>query len=250
MTDQVEGTIFKEDVKPVEGNPDQGKKAPADQQPDLNQVFSEHLSQIKNEEGEQKYKDVFTALSALKHTQEHVKTLEEENNRYRQETVKAKTMDEVLQQIEATKGTKQEPTSSTELDVDQLRNVTFDTIRQYEAQKAAAANKQAVSDALIEKFKDGEKAVQAFNDKASELGLTSEMLEELSATSPKAVLEYFQTSMKGTSKITEGSVNTEALANASKPSEAKKNIMYGASTNDILSAWRSAGQSVQSEYSN
>jgi hypothetical protein len=253
MTDPVAGTIFTKEGTPAPaGTPTDpaGERAPLQVQPDLTQVFGDTLAQIKNENGEQKYKDVFTALSALKHTQEHVKTLEDENNKYRSEGIKAQTMDEVLQQIEATKQTKQEPTSSVELNVDQQREMTFNTIKEYEAQKAATANKAAVSDALLGKFKDQGKAIEAFNSKAQELGLTPAVLENLAATSPKAVLEYFADSKGNSFKPTEGTVNTAAMQSANPAQPAKKNIMHGASTADIMAAWRSAGQSVSQEFSN
>ncbi len=253
MADQAnEGTIFTEaPTVPQVTTTTSVEKATPNVQPDMNQVFGDTLAGIKNESGEQKYKDVFTALTALKHTQEHVRTLEDENNKYRSEGVKAKTMDEVLQQLEATKNTKQEPTSSSELNVDQQREMTFDAkMEVYEAKKAAIVNKKAVSDALIGKFKDTDKAIQAFSSKAQELGLTPEMLQEIAATSPKAVLAYFQDSKEGSLKPIEGSVNTAAMANAHPPVQAKKSIMYGASNADIVAAWQAAGQSVQQENSN
>lgn len=244
-TDQDDGSIFVAPVTPPQVTaPDPDAVKTSAPQPNLDEVFGEHLAKIKNEAGEQKYGDVVTALSALSHTQQHVKTLEEENERFRQEDVKAKTMDEVLQQIEATKQTSVAPTSNTELDVEKMRNVTFDTIKEYEAQQTAAKNQTSVVSALVEKFQDQAKAEEAFNRKAEELGLSVQILNELSATSPKAVLEYFQISKESSPKPTEGSVNTDALGTLVKPTEPKKNIMYGASTSDIIAAWRSAAPSV------
>jgi hypothetical protein len=224
--------------------PDLGLEAPKTPQVNADELFSEHLSSIVNENGDQKYTNVATALAALKHSQEYVKTLEDENNNYRQEGVKAKTMDEVLQQMKTTKEEQTVPTSTTELDVEKVRNMTFETIQQYEAQKQSEANQAAVTAALTEKFKDSDKAGEAFHAKAAELGLTSQMLADISATSPKAVLEYFEISRESSPKIIEGSVNTDALQSTTQPNPAKRDIMYGASTADILSAWRSAAPSV------
>jgi hypothetical protein len=242
-TDQVDSSMF---VAPADQTttpviPDQGVKAPVTPQVNTDELFKDSLASIVNENGEQKYTNVNTALAALKHSQEYVRTLEDENNTYRQEGVKAKTMDEVLQQMQTTKEEQTVPTSTTVLDVEKVRNMTFETIQQYEAQKKAASNQTAVIDALVGKFNTTEGAQQAFNAKASELGLTSQMLEEISATSPKAVLEYFEISRESSPKVIEGSVNADALRSTTQPVKARKNIMHGASTADILDAWRLAG---------
>lgn len=214
-------------------------------QPNMDEVFSEHLAGIKNEDGGQKYSDVITALAALKHTQEHVKTLEDENTRFRTESVKAKTMDEVLQQIATTKTTTEGLTSSPELDVEKVRNATFGAMEEYRAQQVAATNRTKVETALLEKFKDTDKAKEAFVSKAGELGLSVSTLDELAATSPKAVLEYFNMSKDSSPKPIEGTVNTDALGNFVAPTKVTKNIMYGASTADILESWRAAGATVE-----
>lgn len=214
-------------------------------QPDLNQVFGDSLAQIKNEAGEQKYSDVTTALAALKYAQPHIKTLEDENATYRQEQVKAKTMDEVLAQLQTTNNNQTDMTSSPALDVEAQRNVTLETIQQYEQQKTALANQQTVEKALVEKFKDAGKAAEAFTSKANDLGIDVKMLETLAASSPKAVLEYFELSQTVTKPIVEGSVNTDALQlNVSQPVE-KKQIMFGATSQDLVNAWRAAAPSTE-----
>lgn len=210
-------------------------------QPDLNQVFGESLSSIKNEAGEQKYKDVFTALEALKHTQNHVKTLESENALFKQESVKAKTMDEVLEQLKPTVNSQSDQTSSPALDVEAQRNVTLETIQQYEEQKKALANQREVEKALVGKYKDASKAAEAFVSKAEDLGLDVKTLESLSASSPKAVLQYFEiTDSRVTNPIVTGSVNTDALNNSEQTPAIKKQIMFGASSEDLITAWRAA----------
>jgi hypothetical protein len=209
-------------------------------QPDLNQVFSESLAGIKNEAGEQKYNDVFTALAALKHTQDHVKTLENENAAFKQENVTAQSMDDVLAQLQATNNNQSVQTSTPALDVEAQRNVTLATIQQYEQQKAAEANQQAVETALVGKYKDATKAAEAFTAKANDLGIDVKTLEALAAQSPKAVLEYFGTSSSATNPIVGGSVNTDALANSVQPVVEKKQIMFGATSADLVNAWRAA----------
>jgi hypothetical protein len=208
----------------------------------VNEIFTDTLSQITNEQGEPKYSDVFTALNALKHTQDHVKTLEEENAKFRTESTKAATMDEVLQQLSANRA-QPEATPQEGLDANSVKDVTLNTLRQYEAEKAAKANQSSVAETLTKKF--GEKAEEMYAKKAQELGLPLNLLDNLAATSPAAVLQYFDVKEKGSHlNPSTGSVNTEALGNLNPPKLAKKNIMFGASSSDILNAWKSAGQGL------
>lgn len=249
-TDQDDSSTFsKEQTTTVEKttttDPDQGSRTP---QPNIDEVFKDQLSTITNESGEQKYGDVTTALAALKHTQTHIQTLEQENSQFREESVKAKTMDEVLSQLNTTNNSTQaESTNSSEaLDVEKLRDVTLETIKNYEAGKSAVANQQEVVSRLTDIYQDRGKAEEAFVAKAQDLGITVAMLDDLAAKSPKAVLEYFQTGSKTTtSKFVEGTVNPDALQSTTQPNPAKKNIMYGASTADIVEAWRAAGQTTE-----
>lgn len=225
--------------------PDQAVKTP--QAPDMNAVFADKLQAITNEAGEPKYSDVMTALEALKHTQDHVKTLETENRQFRDEDTKARSIDEVLEQITA-KQNQSEPTANTGLDAASVKGVTLDTLREYEAMKLSETNQTKVVDALVSKFGDKAKAEELYNAKALELGLTADSLNDLAAASPTAVLSYFNIKdTKATIKTIEGSVNTDALQAQPNEPIARKNIMYGASTHEIVSAWKAAGQAVQNE---
>tara|TARA_R110000772_G_scaffold64511_3_gene144281 strand:- start:3238 stop:3978 length:741 start_codon:yes stop_codon:yes gene_type:complete len=243
MTDQVNSKTFTDSATATTTVvPDLGNQTPVTPQADMNQVFQDSLANIKNENGEQKYKDVHTALAALNASQSYVKTLETENATFKEEAVKAKSMDEVLAQIQSTNNNQQEQTSSPEIDVDKLRGVTLETLKEYEAQKQALGNQKEVVSALTAKFQDADKAAAAFTAKAAELGMPIDLFDRMAQTSPSAILAYFDVKSPGTSKIIEGSVNTDALSQNAQPSQAKKNIMYGASTTDIVNAWRSAGQ--------
>ncbi len=248
MSDQDDNSMFNNDgtVNQPDNTvtPDQSVKTPA---PNMNEVFADALSSIKNEDGGQKYSDVATALSALKHTQDHVTNLESENQVFREEQIKAKTMDDVLQQVTANKDQNVQTVPSG-LDADSVKGVTLDTLREYEAQKLADANQQSVVEQLRTKFGDNKKAEEMFNTKAQEMGLTVETMNQLAASSPKAVLSYFD--VKGgvtPNKNIEGSVNTEALQNQVIETPKVAGIMYGASSSEIVDSWRAAGQAIQNE---
>lgn len=251
MSDQ-DSTIFTDDKKTVVTPDDQtgvqdesANKAP---KIDLDAMFKDHLSSITDDNGQPKYRDVFTALEALKHTQAHVKTLQEENKTFRESQTQATTMEEALRRLSANKE-QNDSTKSPELDAEKLKGMTLETLRQYEAEKSARANEQAVSDALVKKFGDAEKAKAAYATKADELGIDADTLRSLAQRSPKAVLSYFDVKeQRAFDKNLEGSVNTDAFNKTQRTTEAPRNIMYGASSQDVLSAWKAAGQSVLNEF--
>ncbi len=60
----------------------QQPEQPAAPQPSDN-VFADQLASITNERGEPKYKDLPTALQALKHSQEYIPSLKQENETLR-----------------------------------------------------------------------------------------------------------------------------------------------------------------------
>ena len=225
--------------------PDQGAKTP-----DMNEIFADKLAQITNDQGEQKYSNVFTALEALKATQDHVKTLEGENKQLREEHTKAATMDEILQQMTANKDQTVE-TKTSGFDAESVKGVTRQTLQEIMAEQAAADNQKSVVEQLKKKFGSQEKAEEQYIAKAAELGLSTDVLDNLAASSPKAVLNYFDVKGEVTpNKNVEGSVNTEAFKAHQEKTEAPKNIMYGADSVDIVNAWKAAGQAVQNELEN
>lgn len=253
MSDQ-DSTIFDDKSKApvVEGNKQPTSVQQTDQsvKPDVNAIFKDHLSSIVDDSGEPKYKDVFTALDALKHTQDYVKTLQEENRQFRESKTQETTMEEALRKLSANK-VQNDSTKSPDLDAETVKGMTLETLRQYEAEKTARANEQAVSDALVKKYGDAEKAKAEYAKKAQELGVDTDTFRSLAQRSPKAVLSYFDGAKdQSFDKNLNGSVNTSALGHSQTTQEKPRNIMYGATTGDMVSAWKSAGQSVLNELGN
>ncbi len=245
MTDQVnEGTIFNKEVESTIVNdqktvPDTGTKV---NQPDFNAVFKDQLTSITDDKGEQKYKDVMTALEALKHTQQHVKTLEEENQQFRQAKTQQETLDTALQNISAKK--EPETTKSEAIDAEQLKGMTLETLREYEQGKAQEANKQTVSDALVKQYGDMNKAKQAYEEKATELGISVETLVELAGQSPKAALAYFSSTPTNIPTSTKGSINTQALSDTSPKESVDYTARYFNTRSPSVDKWREAGSGL------
>lgn len=242
MSDQDTSMFTTEQPTPAQQvTPDQEVKAPT---VDVNSVFASQLSEIKNEKGEAKYADVATALEALKHSQNHIATLQQENERFRTESTKAATMEEVLAQINTAKPNEQiEQTSSPALGAEDVRNLTVEALREYEATRAAKNNQDQVVEALKKSF--GDKAEEMYNIKAKELGVSVNTLNDLAASSPKAVLAYFSGGSTAPTKNVEGSVSTDALGHNTAPQQPSMKVNIGATNSDLVSAWRAAGKAIE-----
>jgi hypothetical protein len=148
------------------------------------------LGNIKGDDGQPKYKDVPTALSALQHSQEYIKQLKAELEETKTKAAQAMTMEQVLAAINKPEAppTNSAPSSPGLTAEDVMRILT-----EKERAEAAKLNTRKVA----QRFKEvhGEKAEEAFYTKASEMGLSKEAVNQLAATSPEAVFSMF--GMKG-----------------------------------------------------
>lgn len=248
MTDE---TIFKDPAPAADQNAGQEPKTEEkESKVDYNAIFNDKLAGITNEKGEQKYSDVMTALEALKFTQEHIRTLENENKSLRENKIKAETIEEALSRLNKTTDTNQSTDKTEgkkEIDVEELaRRIVREESEAMSKKAQAESNKASVSQALVKKFGDSEKASKAFEEKAKGLGVTKEFLTSMAETSPKAVLAYFDTVPATVNKNLESSVSTEiTVGDPNKPKIS--GVMYGASTKDMMSAWNAAKEAVLSE---
>lgn len=212
-----------------------GKSAASDQ--GARDDYSQLLEEITNEQGEPKYSNVEDAIKALKNSQEHISTLEMENHQLREGMQKAKTVDDILGQLDSTRN--QSDDNQTSFSMEDIASYIEQTLEQREARLAAQGNLSSVKDRLVSTY--GEKADEVYANKAQELGLSTDMLDHLAAISPQAVTAYFDnksSSNTTTSKNLSGTVNTEAFQKHNESPQAPKSIMYGASTEDMISAWK------------
>lgn len=210
--------------------------------PDLDSIFKDKLEAIKGVNGEQKYKDVMTALDALKHTQDHVKTLEDENKALRESKTQSDTIEEALKRLSA-KDTPTEKTNSEEIDAEKIKSLTAETIKELDAAKKRETNKDEVSKALIAKYGSSEKAKEVYLDKAKELGVSVDMLKSLAETSPKAVMAYFGSSTSDSTFSKESTINTQSLNNG-KNEEIDYISLYTKAGNTSLDKWKEAGNTL------
>lgn len=226
--DQPEVDVFEgRDQKPTDQRVESGAK----------DSYQELLAAIQNEEGNQKYKSVSEALVGASHAQAHIKRLEQEMADLRARVTEADTRASLVDSVRD----QGKDTSKPQLSRDEL----FDAFNQFDQakrqQEMRQQNRTKVNTGLRERF--GEAAANAVNRRAQEMGVTPEFLLDIGEKSPSAFFEYFKTETKGSpSTTTSTDVN---LSGKGKTEEPSANIMYGASTQDVLNVWRAAGEKVK-----
>lgn len=219
-----------------------------------NQDNQQPVFQIPTEAAElvgdgKKYSSVEDALKSVPHAQKHIQTLESELAAAREELAKRKTAEELLDEIKSGIQPQATPAGS-EFDQDKLLQLVDQTLEQKERQRAAKTNAESVASKFTEKY--GQKAEEVYNNVAKESGLTIQQLNSLAASSPKIVLKL--AGLEGTSAPIAGkptsTVNTETLGNKQDPNQLSARVKQGATTKDLVNAWKIAGEKVKLNLSN
>lgn len=197
MTDTNQEDIFaSNDGEPTPQEPKtQEQNTPATPEP-RQDVFADKLKEILNENGEPKYKDIATALDALKASQQHIRSIEQENKTYQEKLEEASAELERRKSVEEfadllTKNTDPQPTSETPaqpegLSADQIQQIIEGKLQEKEAAAQAAKNLSMVQEAV--KQAHGEKAAEFLKNRAVELGMTVDELKDQSARNPRVAL--------------------------------------------------------------
>ena len=202
--------------------------------------YSEFLDAITNAEGKPKYKTVADALLGAAKAQEHIARIEQENADLRGVAKKVETMEQLLQRLET--GKTGDPPAQPKIE-DQESQI-LSVLEKREAANKERANRQSVLDSLRTKF--GDKAEAVLKAKADDLGLSLSDLGNLAARSPKAVLGYFNSEVKGTPSVL-GTVNTDALVPKPADGAAPANMLWGASHKEQIAYMRQIKESVNRE---
>lgn len=227
------------------------QETPVQQEPSQQSAFTDQLSMIKNENGEQKYDSVPKALDALAHSQSYIPQLKSELSekdqmiaKLQEELSKREAVGEVVEKLTAQQAQPESTPQVSGLSEQEVLNLVQDFTVQQQQQQTAAQNEKSVSDALFSKY--GDKTQEVVAAKAAELGMTVEALQGLSRTSPQAALQLFGTQQVSQAKTTTGSINI-----GMKPSEdnldvapPEKSLLRGASTNEQIEYLRKIRESV------
>jgi hypothetical protein len=195
-----------------------------------------------------KYQSVEDALKSVPHAQKHIQTLEQELGQLKEELTKRKTAAELLDEVKS--GFLPETTPQVvELNQDKIVNMVNQAISQKELQKQSQLNVTTVTSKFKEAF--GENAENVYNSLTKETGLSLLQLNTLAATSPNAVLKLAGLSNKKDTipTKTSSSFNTESLRNQPSTDNLSARVPKGATTKDLVNAWRVAGEKVKQNIS-
>lgn len=192
-----------------------------------------------------KYSSVDDALKSVPHAQKFIDKLSVELEEAKKELEKRKTAEELLTQIKS--GIPFDPTPQVaSVTPESIARIVEQTITQKQQQVEASVNTKKVAEAFLTQYAD--KAESVYNSLAAESGLSVAMLNQLAATSPTAVLRMAGlTGGKGASQSAShsaSSINTDALKPTDNTQNLSARVKAGASTKDLVNAWKIAGQKV------
>jgi len=194
-----------------------------------------------------KYSTVEAALTSLQPAQEHIAKIEAENAQIREQLTRTKTAEEVLEEIRNQTTTQPETAPAPQIDMSIVEQMVEQKLTATEAQKIAQDNTKSVVDKLTAHYGSKEKAEEVYIEQAKALGLGVAGLNNLSATSPKAVFEMLNIS--GTTQVasvhTTSSVNTEALNTQPQSPAPVRSLMAGATSSQAVDAWRACAEKVK-----
>ena len=191
-----------------------------------------------------KYKTMEDALKSIPHAQTHIATLEQELADLKKRQESTQSIEGMLKQmLQAQQGTGQNSNQNPEppkVDPSAIVNEVLQQLKQSTEQEQMQANLQKANQAMQEQF--GDTASTVLKQRAEALGVSVDFLKSTASRSPQAFLELVGVKPK-TTQSRQGDVNTLTL-NQGQPAPVHKPVMYGASTEDVISAWRRAGEGL------
>lgn len=193
-----------------------------------------------------KYKSPEDALKSVPHAQEHISTLENELAQVKEELIKRKTAEELLDELKSGTAPVEHTTQESEVSQDKIEQLVNSTIAQREKATVAKSNAGSVAKHFTEQY--GDQAEAAYNQIAKDSGLSVQQLNNLAATSPSAVLKLAGAVNKApVGKATQGDVNTQALSQATPTENFSAKVKPGATTKELVNAWKNAGAAVNAK---
>ena len=236
MTDPVQATPFTEENAPVvPAEPVTPALVQDPVQVPVTPVF-QIPEAVRGLVGEgMKYATPEDALQSIPHAQHHIETLQEEMAGLREDLSKRKAVEEVLQEINKTPTPEAEP----QLTPEQLDALIDKRLTTKEAQTVAQSNTDSVVSKLSEVYGDKDKANEMYQQKAKDLGLSVDYLNNLTATSPMAVFELFGIKSVNESPVSKinSNVNSEAVFNQAPVKEEVGSVMGGSTNAKDIAAW-------------
>lgn len=186
-----------------------------------------------------KYASPVDALKSVPHAQKHISQLETELKEARELLAKAKSAEEVYTTVKEMLAKPERPSGTApQVSIPDVDTLLDRKLEERERLLVQTQNADSVKQAMLSVY--GDKAAEVYRQKAEALGVPVQWLNDVCAKSPNAAFELLgvKAVVKTAPTSTKGSINTEALKPAApaKP----KSVMAGASTTDVIAAWRAA----------
>lgn len=202
--------------------------------------FTQMLANIKADDGRQKYNSVPDALNALDHSQKYIAQLQAQIKELEVKAAQNVTMEQVLERINQPK--EQNQPQQAGLTPDDVMAI----LQQQEAKKKVEDNAAT----FVSKFKEiyGDKAQEVFYGKAAEMGLNSQQIESLVASSPQAVFTMFgitNTAPTPSAPMPNG-INTTAMVTPAAPEI--KTAMGFVTERQLVDSWKQIKDAVNAQY--
>ena len=218
------------------------------------------LQEIKNDRGEQKYKNLEEALKALKNSQEYIPTLHSQIDALKTEKEMLEKQHEKFLGIEDklelllrkeednSNPPKVEPKvedNNDKIDINQIDSLIQQRLLQKEIERVEANNLKTVSDTISSVY-GNEKAFEVIAKRATELGISVEDMKRLAAKSPDAVFSMFGINKNSMSPNVSSTVNSASLRPVEN-SEIRKNdkSLSGLTTNEIVEEFKRSKTMVE-----
>lgn len=211
--------------------------------------FADKLLQIKNENGEPKYKDVATALDALVASQQFIPTLLTEKQQIEAELAETKqrlqerdTMEDLFKKLETATSTPHKTPetnpSSTVVNEETLAKTVQSILDTREADRQREQNLKSVIDAVVKTY--GDQAGAHIQKRATELGITTNQLRDMASNSPSVVVELLAIKSKPVVVPSQSSLipPTQVPDGNEYPTYERGVARGGLSNKELASRWR------------
>lgn len=220
--------IFNDGTKPA----DQQPTVVAPPQPEIPDDLKEFIGEGK------KYADLASALRSVAPAQQHISKLEQELADLRARAASATATDDVLKVVQDLLA-KPDSDPGKQLDEAQVASLVENLLTSREAKTREASNVAHFKEELAKVYKDKDQEV--FAATAQRNGLSVAELSDLVRRSPAAALRLFDIKPQG-SRALQSDVNLDSFGKPTNNVPEKRNVMHGSSKQDVLHAWRRAGE--------
>lgn len=223
--------------------------------PSQDSALEDLLKSIKNERGEPKYDSLPKALEGLRNAQEYIPSLKTELEQAKErmaqmeaQIAQQQKLEELVERLTASQSQQSAPTDGG-LDEQKVQEMILGLLTQKESEKAAISNIQTVEAHIKNTY--GDKASEVLTQKAAELGITLQEFKQLSAKSPKMVIELFKPQAPAAPKPNTSSVNSMSFLTSpqveglERPS---KSLLAGASTQEQVEYMRKIREHVYKKH--